>query len=141
MVYCTAKTNSLDCVPAIATPSGAPRLSSLGSFDVTASNVLNFRNGLFFYGTQGRASLPFLGGTLCVAPPLRRTDIQNAGGSLPQVEDCSGSFTFDVNGWLDTHTDPFLVVGATLHGQFWSRDPGDPLGAGLTDAVELVICP
>ena len=91
--YCTAKTNSLGCVPAIAAV-GIPSATST-PFDITAANVLNNKNGLLFYGYNGPTNTPFLGGTLCVAPPLRRTTVQNSGGN-PPPNDCSGSYVLDV---------------------------------------------
>ena len=139
VVYCTAKTNSAGCVPTIASDAGWPKIGGTNFF-VTATNVLNSKNGLFFYGTQARAQIPFLGGTLCTLPPLKRTPIQNAGGTPPPAVDCSGLFFLDVSVWATL--DPGLTVGSSMYGQFWSRDPAisDGSGVGLTDAVELYVC-
>jgi len=57
------------------TCSGLPRAGAASGFQVTASNLLDHRVGLFVYGTSGAANAPFQGGTLCVAPPLRRTPL------------------------------------------------------------------
>jgi hypothetical protein len=76
--YCQAKTNSLGCVPAIA-GSGYPSASATGGFKVTCTNVRNSKTGLLFYGI-GAASLPFQGGTLCVASPIKRAPSMNSGG-------------------------------------------------------------
>ena len=141
-VYCTAKTNSLGCVPTIAFSGGmAASFSSPSSFDLSASQVINHKNGLLFYGTSGRANIPFLGATLCSAPPLGRTTVQGSGGN-PPPNDCSGTFTFDFNAWIQGGNDPFLTVGSKVNGQFWSRDPQIPDGTGssLTDAVEFDVC-
>jgi hypothetical protein len=50
-VYCTAKTNSLGCVPVIAF-SGTPTLHGLDDFVITASNVHNQRSGVMFWVTR-----------------------------------------------------------------------------------------
>jgi hypothetical protein len=62
VVYCTAKINSLGCLPAIGF-TGVPSATSGIGFVVRGTNVRNNKNGLLFYGVSGRASLPFQGGT------------------------------------------------------------------------------
>jgi hypothetical protein len=65
VTYCTAKPNSIGCLPVI----GALGVSSSNAgsgFVVSASDVLNNKSGLLFYGISGRAASPFQGGTLCV---------------------------------------------------------------------------
>jgi hypothetical protein len=63
---------------------------------ISASNVLNNKNGLLFYGSNGRNALPFQGGTLCVKTPVRRTPAVNSGGN-PPPNDCTGNFSLDMN--------------------------------------------
>lgn len=140
-VYCTAKTNSLGCVPRIAF-AGSASASAGSGFVVSASNLKNQQNGLFFYGTSGRAAVPFLGGTLCVAAPLRRTVIQNSGGSTSGTN-CTGSYAFDFNVWIAGAHDPLLAPGTMVQGQYFARDPGFPApnNVSLTDAVEFTIQP
>jgi len=140
LVYCTAKTNSLGCVPQIGA-TGTVSVGDAAPLVVTADMVLNQKNGLFFYGVLGQAAIPFLGGTLCAQPPLRRTPIANAGGSLPPTNDCSGTYAFDLEAWYASGTDPNLMLGTTIDGQFWSRDPASTAGVGLTDAVEVTLAP
>lgn len=141
VAYCAAKANSLGCVPTIGSI-GIPSASAATGFVVHAQNVMNRQNGMLFYGTSGRASLPFLGGTLCVASPLHRTPVQNSGGNLGPV-DCSGVYVFDFNAWMSSGIDPLLVVGTTLQVQYYSRDPGFPYpdNVGLSDALEFTIAP
>jgi hypothetical protein len=137
--YCTAKTNSLGCVPQIAAfgdTYGGPWAPSLW---ITCEHVLNNKLGVLLYGTGGRASGPFLGGTLCVAPPTRRTTIQLSGGSV-SGSDCSGVYAFDFGTWITSGADPALAPGAQVNAQYWSRDPQSTASAGLSDGVELVIC-
>ena len=106
---------------------------------VTAQGVVNQKNGLWFYGTNGRAASPFLGGTLCVLPPLVRTPFQSSGGN-PPPDDCSGAYALDFSALAPA--DPNLAPGDAVHAQYWFRDPAHPdgTGAGLSDAVEFELC-
>lgn len=140
--YCTGKTNSLGCLASLSWH-GVPSLTNPLPFDVVAGSLLNNKPGLLFYGTNGRASLPFLGGTLCVQPPLQRTAPQTSGGDPPPLDSCTGSLTFDFNALLQSGADPALVPGVVVDAQFWSRDADqlDGTGVHLTHAVELAVCP
>lgn len=138
-VYCTPKINSQTCVPAIAA-SGVASLASATPFVISATNVLNQKQGLLFYG-YGPNSAPFQGGVLCVATPLKRTAAQSSGGS-PAGNDCTGVYTVDFKARMLSGVDPQLqIVGQQVNGQFWSRDPADPFTTGLTNAVSFKICP
>ena len=137
--YCTAKVNSQGCVPAIGW-SGKPSASAPTPFFIEATLVISNKSGLFFYGRSGPAAIPFQGGTLCVAPPVRRTPAQSSGGN-PPPEDCSGSFALDFNAVIQAGSDPGLVPGAQVFGQYWYRDPASPSGTGLSDSISFSICP
>lgn len=139
--YCTAKTNSQGCTPAIAS-SGSPSATSPAAFLITASQVINEKTGLLLYG-YGQASTPFQGGTLCVAPPLVRTAPQSSGGSALPAADCSGTYAYDFNARIQSGADPALTVGASVAAQYWYRDPADPTGfaTGLSDALWFTIAP
>ncbi|MCK6448487.1 MAG: hypothetical protein L6Q99_19015 [Planctomycetes bacterium] len=139
VVYCTAKVNSLGCTPFVETV-GHASASSASSFDLFARNVINNKNGLFFYGTNGPLGAPFQGGTLCVKGPQKRLDVQNSGGN-PPPNDCSGSLHVDFNAVIQSGVDPALVVGAIACAQAWYRDPQDPFTTGLSDAVRFRVCP
>jgi Tol biopolymer transport system component len=134
--YCTARVNSLGCTPAVSF-TGAPSISSPTPFVIGASQVINNRSGLLFYGFAS-ASAPYLGGTLCVAPPHVRTALQSSGGSAAGL-DCSGSFSFDFGAHLRSGVDPQLGVGRHVYAQFWSRDPGASPPTNLTDALRMLI--
>lgn len=136
--YCTAKTNSQGCTPGVAF-SGMPSLTDPTPFDITASQVISRKPGLLFYGHTGRDALPFQGGTLCVHPPILRTPVQSSGGN-PPPDDCSGTFHFDFNAWIQSGSDPIINLGSTLNAQFWYRDPRSPSGTGLTNAIEFIVC-
>lgn len=136
--YCTPKPNSQGCQPGIG-HAGVPSASSPSSFDVTAANVINNKNGVLFYG-YGPAGLPFQGGFLCVQPPIRRTAVQSSAGN-PPPDDCSGAFSYDFNSRIQSGVDPALVPCAAVCCQYWYRDPLDPsgFGTGLSDALRFEI--
>ena len=136
--YCTAKTNSQGCVPAIGY-SGTPSATLAAPFDVTASQVINNKNGLLFYGYWSH-NLPFQGGFLCVKAPTLRTPIQNSGGNAGP-DDCSGMYSFDFNAHIQTGLDPRLQFGRTVFAQYWCRDPASASTTGLTDGLRFVIGP
>lgn len=137
VVYCTAKVNSQFCLPAISA-SGFASLTLPAPFVISATNILNQKQGLLFYG-YGAAAGSFQGGFLCMTTPLRRTNAQNSGGSAGG-SDCTGVFSFDFNAYLASGVDPLLVVGQQVNAQYWSRDPQDPFTTNLTNAVQFAIC-
>jgi len=117
---------------------GTPSASLPVAFRIEAQSVVGQKNGLLYYG-YSPALLPFLGGTLCVLPPLRRTPTQNSGGGAPS--DCSGVYSWNMNVWIQSGNDPFLVPGTAAQAQYWFRDPTASFGVGLTDAVSFVVGP
>jgi FG-GAP repeat protein len=137
--YCTAKLNSLGCVPAISS-TGAASLTVGNNFYVTASNVRNQKSGILFW-SLAPAAIPFGGGTLCVGPPITRTPGQSSAGAALPTNDCSGTYSFHFSqSYMITKG---LTAGTTVRGQYWSRDPGypAPTNIGLTDARSWVVCP
>jgi hypothetical protein len=135
--YCTAKLNSLGCLPAART-SGLPSATGPDPFLVRASQVINNKTGSLVYTTAGAASTPYQGGTLCVAQPLHRLPPQNSGGN-PPPNDCSGLYSTDFNARIRSGVDPALQPGVQVWAQWITRDPADPFHVGLTDAVTFVI--
>ena len=142
--YCTAKINSRGCYPAISV-TGFPNPSSNSGFVVKASNVLNNKNGLLFYGVSGRAAGPFQFGTLCVRSPIKRSTAVNSGGVIG-LPNCTGVFSLDMNafaaGALGGNPLPALrVPGTVVDCQWWGRDPGFPApnNSTLSDAVEYMV--
>jgi hypothetical protein len=136
--YCSPKTNSVGCVPAIGW-AGAASLSGPDNFYITARHVLNNKSGVMFWGIA-TANVPFFGGTRCVASPFLRTAIQNSGGN-PPPNDCSGSYSFHFSqSYMSAHA---LAAGSSVCTQYWSRDPGFavPNNVGLTDGLLFVVCP
>lgn len=133
--YCTAKTNSLGCVPSVSVLNLPSK--NAGNFAVRANGVLNQKNGLLFWGF-GPLSAPFQGGTLCVAAPTVRTPIVSSNGSLPPANNCTGlySFTF-TTAYMNSLG---LDAGDTVYCQWWSRDPAAPFATGLSNAVRVTFC-
>lgn len=138
LTYCTAKLNSLGCLPAIDSW-GFASLTSPFPFDIQAHYVRNNELGLFYYGyLPGNA--PFQGGTRCVTSPKMRTPVLNSGGAATGI-DCSGVFHFDMNARIQSGLDVNLVVGTVVYGQFWMRDSGSPSGTGLSDGIQFTVQP
>jgi hypothetical protein len=135
-VYCTARTNSLGCLPAIGA-AGEASFTNLSTCTITATNELNQKSGLFYYG-YAPAAVPFQGGFKCVSSPTIRTPLQNSGGSA-SGSDCTGAYSFDFGTWMQTGVDAALVPGREIYGQYWSRDPQAFPMTNLTDAVRIEI--
>jgi hypothetical protein len=138
MAYCTAKTNSLGCAPAVAF-SGVASRSMANNFRVRAINVRNQKSGILFWGSA-QAANPFLDATLCVHQPLRRTAVQSSGGSA-SGNDCSGTFQFHFShAYMQANG---MQAGFTRYAQFWSRDPGfaPPYNFSMSNALAFDVVP
>jgi hypothetical protein len=135
-VYCSGKTTSQGCVPAISAQ-GLAGASNPNPFWIACDQAVPQRMGLLVYGFSEQAS-PFQGGTLCVGS-FHRTSAQLSSGSGP----CSGHWQFDMNARIQSGVDPNLVPGALAYAQWWGRDPLDPAGFGsqLSDALRFGIAP
>jgi hypothetical protein len=134
VIYCGAKPNSLGCTPAIGY-TGVPSLGTMDNLRVRASHVRNNKMGVMIWSRQA-ATTPFQGGILCVAPPIKRTPAQSAGGSV-SGNDCSGSYSFLFNSVYAAQNQ--LQPGQVVRAQFWSRDGGAAFSSGLTDAIEFTL--
>jgi hypothetical protein len=136
--YCTGKANSAGCTPFL-TFSGYASASDPEPFYVRCYDLVNAKNGLFYYGFSGAQATPFQGGTKCVASPTKRLPIQNSGGTAVG-NDCTGSYQFDFNARIQSGVDPLLVPGATVNVQCWYRDPAVPSDTGLSDGGQFDVC-
>jgi hypothetical protein len=146
-VYCTAKLNALGCLPTIGS-TGSPSASAGSGFVVSASNVRNNKSGLLFYGINGRSTIPFQGGTLCVASQIKRTGGITSGGTPAPVNNCTGVYALDMNAFALSVGPPIPLAALQLPGtvvncQFWGRDPGFPApnNTTLSDGLEYTIAP
>ena len=135
--YCTAKLNSLGCLPSVGF-SGTPSLAGADDFVASASNILNYHSGILFWG-RAPTAIPFQGGTLCIAPPILRTRLQDSGGNTG-VNDCSGNFSFHVSHAFLAGNG--FAIGSELYAQFWSRDQfSPPFFTSLSDGLHAWIAP
>jgi Tol biopolymer transport system component len=140
VIYCTAKPNSLACLPAIGF-TGAASASAGSGFVVRASNILNERQGLLFYSLLGSDAVPFQGGWRCVQLPTTRTALQSSGGNPAPANDCTGAFALDFNAYVASGADPALLPAQHVWAQYWSRDSASPSSTNLTDAIEFALGP
>ncbi len=69
-IYCTPKPGLACGVPTIGF-AGIPSLSSSSGFVVSAAPARGRSAGVLIYTDAGEAEVPFQGGTLCLAAPLR----------------------------------------------------------------------
>jgi hypothetical protein len=143
--YCTAKQNSLGCVPSIAGV-GTPSASLGSGFQVDASQVRNNRPGILLYSVTGRLAAPFQGGLLCVAPQIRRTPGVSAGGNPAPANDCSGVYSIDMNAFATGAVggNPLAALsipGTVVDCQWWGRDQGFPApnNTTLSDGLEYTV--
>jgi hypothetical protein len=138
VTYCSAKTNSLGCVPSISS-AGWPSSTASSGFLVSSDQVRNQTFGLAFYATHGRAWLPFQGGILCMQGPWQRTPLVSSGGSPAPAQDCTGVWSTDLNTRLDAQ--PPLPGGTVVQVQWYGRDPGSPRPVSLSNALEVTLQP
>ncbi len=145
--YCTAKINSLGCLPAIAS-TGVSSATSGSGFVISGTNVRNNKAGLLLYTNGGRTAIPFVGGIRCVNSPIKRSTSMFSGGTAAPAADCSGVYQIDMNtfavGGLGGVPAPYLQVpGTVVDGQLWGRDPGFafPNNATLTGGLEWTVGP
>jgi hypothetical protein len=101
-----------------------------------------------FYGVNGPAAVPFQQGTLCVKTPIKRTAGQSSGGTPAPANDCSGTWSIDMNAFAVSAGPPaplpaLVVPGTTVNCQWWGRDPGfaAPNNTQLSNGLSFSICP
>ncbi len=140
VTYCTGKTNSLGCVPFLAT-SGLPSASSPEPFDVLAHDVIPGAPGNLIYAFRPDAT-DFHGGKLCVKAPFQTLSPATTASALGAAP-CIGQLSLDFNAYIQSGADPLLSVGQTAYLQWTQQDAADPAGFGdsLTDGLSLSICP
>jgi hypothetical protein len=138
VTYCSGKLNSAGCVPSI-TGTGFPSPSLSYGYTVSATDVRNQSVGTMAFGLNGPATIPFHGGTLCLAQPWRRTLVQSSGGNSAPFVDCSGAWQLDLNTWFSSTL--LLPPSTVVQCQWIGRDPGfaAPLNWTLSNALEFVV--
>jgi hypothetical protein len=142
--YCTAGTSASGCRTMLAAVGTASATASSG-FQLIAANVEGGKDGLFFFGTNGRQANSWGSGTSfqCVAPPVKRAGLLQGVGT-PGV--CDGFFSQDMNArWCPTCPNPLNNpgAGALVQAQLWYRDPFNTSNqtTSLSDAIEFAVGP
>ena len=139
--YCTAGTSASGCQATLST-SGTPSSSAASGFTVTAANIEGNKDGLFFFGTNGRQAQPWGNGTSfqCVAPPVKRLGLVPTSGTNGL---CDGIKSQDFNAaWAATPAkNP--GPGALVQAQLWYRDLWNTSNqkTSLSDAIEFCVHP
>ena len=139
--YCAAKPNSCGGVPIVWTDGNAS-VSSSAAFWVTAANMPAQSVTMLVYTDQGTATVPALGGNLCLASFARTVPVQAVG--TPGL--CDAIARIDMNafgaGALGGAPAGYLQIpGTTVYAQFWARDSKNSFSTLLTGAVSYTIAP
>ena len=135
--FCTGKLNSDGCVPSIGSI-GQASATSASPFTVMGANLVAGKPSLLLLGA-GKNSLPFQGGVLCIASPIKRLGQQLSMGVGP----CAGTLVFDMQAYIQSTANPLLFPGALACVQWWGRDQLDPAGFGssLSDGLFFGVAP
>jgi hypothetical protein len=144
--YCTAKASPAGCMPEIEVLAGYASAAATSGFVIAGTGAVNQSPGLLLHGLDGPAAVPFAGGLLCVAAPLRRSVVAHSGGSPRSLVDCTGTWRLDMNAFAagnvgGTPHPELSSYGTTVHCQWWGRDRTDPAGSQLTNALRYDVEP
>jgi hypothetical protein len=115
-----------------------PSASAGSGFFVCADELVGAQPALVLYSSRPSYSRALGSGVLCLAPPLQRSPALATGGTQGA---CDGSIDFDMNAWIASGADPALQAGSTVYAQAWGRDPLDPFGCVLSDALAILVGP
>jgi Tol biopolymer transport system component len=142
--YCTAGASASGCIVRMRS-TGIASASASSGFVVIASFVEGQKDGLFFYGQNGRQANPWGNVTSfqCVAPPVKRGGLLVGNGTTGA---CDSVVSQDLNAlWCATCPKPAHapLSGEPLQIQFWYRDPLNTSNqkTSLSDAIEVGVCP
>jgi hypothetical protein len=142
--YCTAGTSASGCAPQISA-CGTASASAPSGFVASVNYIEGERDGLFFYGQNGRQANSWgLGSSfICVVPPVQRGGLLSAVGNAGS---CDGVFCQDLNSrWCPScpKSGHAPSPGQLLQVQFWYRDPFNTsnMTTSMTDAFEVPVSP
>lgn len=136
-LYCTSKLSSQGCLPTFETQ-GRPRLSGTEDFIVRGVEAHVADAAVLFLGSAPSAK-PFLGGTLCVAPPAQRLSLAVPGGTFGVP--CDGIVEWELNSEIRSGKYPFLVPGSKVFAQYWFRDVAQSPIRGLSNGLCFTVAP
>jgi len=144
VVYCTPGTSASGCQASIGTTGTASATANSG-FTLFATGVEGAKDGLFFWGPNGRQANPWGNSSSlqCVVPPVKRGGLINGVGTSLT---CTGSFAQNLNAlWCATCPKPWKNpgAGALVQAQLWYRDPANTSNqsTSFSDAVEFLVGP
>jgi hypothetical protein len=144
LAYCTAGTSASGC-QALLSASGCASATAPSGFTLTASTVEGQKDGVFFFGTNGKIANPFGNSSSyrCVAPPVKRCGPLAGTGTLGA---CDGILPQDLNAlWCPACPKPGHNpgAGAVVQAQLWYRDPQNTSNqtTSFSDGIEFVLAP
>jgi len=139
--YCQAGTSAAGCTAAISGV-GTPSATLPSGFVLSTTGVQGQKDGLYFYGTNGRQQNPWGNGTSfqCVVPPVKRGGLLSGTGTIGA---CDGVLVQDLNARFQARPAHNPGPGAVMQAQLWYRDPQNTSNqtTSLSDAVEFVVAP
>ena len=142
--YCTAGTSASGCT-ALLSGAGIASASAPAGFVLESTGVEGAKDGLIFFGANGRQGQPWGNGSSlrCVVPPVRRAGLIAGTGTAGL---CDGNSSTDLNAlWCPGCPKATLNpgAGAVAQAQFWYRDPQSTSNqtSSLSDAVEFILTP
>jgi hypothetical protein len=142
--YCSAGTSANGC-KALLSATGTPSASETSGFTLSAAGVEGAKDGLYFFGTNGKQANSWGSGTSfqCVVPPVARGGLLSASGTNGL---CDGSFAQDLNAlWCPSCPKPAKNPGAgsIVDAQLWYRDPFNTSNqtTSLSNAIEFYVYP
>jgi len=141
--YCTPGLTSNFCIPTMSS-AGVANVGASNGFTLIANNVEGARQGILFYGVNGRNSAVWFQNNssfLCVKAPVQRMGTQNSGGTNGL---CDGTLSTDWSAYVSSNPGalgaPF-TAGQIINAQAWFRDPPAAGTTNLTDGIEFTVQP
>ena len=139
--YCTPGTSASGCTANVSATGTSSATAATGFF-VNVTDVEGSKDGLYFYGTNGRQANSWGNGTSynCVVPPVKRTSTITGIGTNGF---CDGSFSLDLNARWTAKPNHNPGAGAYVQLQAWYRDPSNTStqSTSFSDAIEFLVAP